>query len=121
MDIAYDNAQRTCGLSNGGCAFWTIIARGHGSSQAYGASLVHAFTFGLRWAMFWNEPSPEPLGAPFFVMSRVDGQVPPDVMPYNFGDSWLFDASTDDPVTQDLLTSIAAGIEKQAWMIGAHS
>ncbi|MCU1352772.1 MAG: starvation/stationary phase protection protein [Acidimicrobiales bacterium] len=31
------------------------------------------------------------------------------------------DASSDDPVTQDLLTSIAAGIEKQAWMICAHT
>ncbi|MFN2562176.1 MAG: phosphotransferase family protein [Jatrophihabitans sp.] len=47
--------------------------------------------------MFWNEPSAEPVGAPFFVMSRVEGQVPPDVMPYNFGDNWLFDAS---PVQQ---------------------
>jgi starvation-inducible DNA-binding protein len=31
------------------------------------------------------------------------------------------DSSTDDPVTQDLLTTIAAGIEKQAWMICAHA
>jgi starvation-inducible DNA-binding protein len=29
--------------------------------------------------------------------------------------------SSDDPVTQDLLTTIAAGIEKQAWMINAHA
>jgi aminoglycoside phosphotransferase (APT) family kinase protein len=41
---------------------------------------------------FWNEPSADPLGTPFFVMARVDGIVPPDVMPYNFGDNWLFDA-----------------------------
>jgi aminoglycoside phosphotransferase (APT) family kinase protein len=32
-------------------------------------------------------------------MSRVDGKPPPDVMPYNFGDSWLFDASPDDQTT----------------------
>ena len=43
----------------------------------------------------WCEPDPELLGAPFFVMGRVDGEVPPDVMPYNFGDSWLFHASPE--------------------------
>lgn len=36
------------------------------------------------------------IGAPFFVMSRIDGVVPPDVMPYTFGDNWLFDASAED-------------------------
>jgi aminoglycoside phosphotransferase (APT) family kinase protein len=44
---------------------------------------------------WWCEPSSDPLGAPFFVMSRVDGVVPPDVMPYTFGDNWLFDATLD--------------------------
>ena len=58
---------------------------------------------------FWNEPSAEPLGAPFFVMGRVDGQVPPDVMPYNFGDSWLFDATPDEQrVLQDATTDLLA-------------
>jgi aminoglycoside phosphotransferase (APT) family kinase protein len=46
--------------------------------------------------VWWSEPDPAAIGAPFFVMGRVDGQVPPDVMPYNFGDSWLFDASPHD-------------------------
>ncbi len=45
---------------------------------------------------WWCEPDPEPIGTPFFVMSRLDGRVPPDVMPYNFGDSWLYDASAED-------------------------
>ena len=36
----------------------------------------------------FSEPDPAPLGTPFFVMGRVDGRVPPDVMPYNF-DSWV--------------------------------
>lgn len=35
------------------------------------------------------------LGAPFFLMDHVDGIVPPDVMPYTFGDNWFFDASTE--------------------------
>ncbi|HEX5944792.1 MAG TPA: phosphotransferase family protein [Acidimicrobiales bacterium] len=41
----------------------------------------------------WSEPDPAVIGSPFFVMGRVDGRVPPDVMPYNFGDSWLHDAT----------------------------
>ena len=39
----------------------------------------------------WSEPDPGLLGGPFFVMARVDGSVPPDVMPYTFGDNWVFD------------------------------
>ncbi|MBW8487230.1 phosphotransferase family protein [Actinomadura parmotrematis] len=39
--------------------------------------------------VLWDEPDPAALGTPFFVMERVDGQVPPDLMPYTFGDSWL--------------------------------
>jgi aminoglycoside phosphotransferase (APT) family kinase protein len=46
--------------------------------------------------VLWSEPDPEPLGCPFFVMRRVEGRVPPDIMPYNFGDSWLYDASPAD-------------------------
>ncbi|MFZ2178456.1 MAG: phosphotransferase family protein [Rhodococcus sp. (in: high G+C Gram-positive bacteria)] len=45
-------------------------------------------------AVYWSEPDPEPLGAPFFVMARVSGQVPPDVMPYNFG-SWVTEATQE--------------------------
>ena len=30
------------------------------------------------------------------------------------------EAASDDPVTQDLLTGIEAGLHKQAWMIRAH-
>ncbi|MQY06950.1 phosphotransferase family protein [Actinomadura macrotermitis] len=36
----------------------------------------------------WYEPSAEPLGAPFFVMRRVDGQVPTDMPPYHMG-GWV--------------------------------
>jgi aminoglycoside phosphotransferase (APT) family kinase protein len=41
--------------------------------------------------VLWCEDDPGPLGAPFFVMSRVDGRVPP--MPYTFG-SWVTEATT---------------------------
>ncbi|GAB2633487.1 phosphotransferase family protein [Prescottella soli] len=45
--------------------------------------------------VYWSEASPEALGGEFFVMERVDGLVPPDVMPYNFG-SWLSEGSEED-------------------------
>lgn len=45
--------------------------------------------------LWWSEPDPAPLGAPFFVMSRVDGRVPPDVMPYTFS-SWVTEATPDE-------------------------
>ena len=41
------------------------------------------------------EPTGEVLGTPFFLMDRLDGAVPPDVMPYPFGDNWLYDASPE--------------------------
>jgi len=44
----------------------------------------------------WLELDPKHLGARFFVMDRIQGRVPPDVMPYNMG-SWLMDA---DPAGQ---------------------
>ncbi|MDJ0108110.1 phosphotransferase family protein, partial [Rhodococcus erythropolis] len=43
-------------------------------------------------AVYWSESDPDALGAPFFVMERISGDVPPDVMPYNFG-SWVTEAS----------------------------
>lgn len=45
--------------------------------------------------VWWLEEERDVLGAPFFVMSRVDGEVPPDVMPYTFGDNWLYDGTAD--------------------------
>ena len=39
------------------------------------------------------EADPGPLGAAGFVMERVEGRVPPDVMPYTYGGNWLFDAT----------------------------
>lgn len=45
--------------------------------------------------VLWLEPGEQALGAPFFVMERVEGRVPPDVMPYNM-DSWLLEADLAD-------------------------
>ena len=35
------------------------------------------------------EPTGSVLGTPFFLMDRIDGVIPQDVLPYNFGDNWL--------------------------------
>ncbi|CAL9383220.1 phosphotransferase family protein [Streptomyces sp. enrichment culture] len=43
--------------------------------------------------VLWLEEDTGPLGAPFFVMERVEGRVPPDVMPYTYAGSWLHAAS----------------------------
>ena len=45
--------------------------------------------------VLWCEPGKGAIGAPFFVMERVEGLVPPDVMPYDFGGNWLGDSSPD--------------------------
>jgi len=42
--------------------------------------------------MHWHEPDPAVLGAPFYVMSRVDGDVPTDMPPYHTG-GWVTEAS----------------------------
>ncbi|MDO9455716.1 phosphotransferase family protein [Nocardioides sp.] len=41
------------------------------------------------------EPTGIVLGTPFFLMDRVDGVIPQDVLPYNFGDNWLHDAAPE--------------------------
>jgi len=44
--------------------------------------------------LLWSEPDPGPVGAPFFVMGRVEGRVPPDNVPYVFG-SWVTEATPE--------------------------
>lgn len=44
----------------------------------------------------WLDAEGELFGQPFFFMERIDGIVPPDVMPYTFGDNWFFDADPAD-------------------------
>lgn len=58
-------------------------------------------------AVRWIEPTGEVLGTPFFLMDRVEGRVPPDVLPYPFGDNWLFDA---DPAQQRALQDASVGL-----------
>jgi aminoglycoside phosphotransferase (APT) family kinase protein len=71
---------------------------------------------------WWVETDASVLGTPFFVMGRVDGEPPPDVMPYTFGDNWLYDASRDDQrrlqdATIDILVALH-GIDDAANRFG---
>ncbi|MGE0219280.1 phosphotransferase family protein [Mycolicibacterium sp.] len=57
----------------------------------------------------WLESTGEILGRPFFLMDRVDGVVPPDVMPYTFGDNWLYDATEEQKrLLQDRTVEVLA-------------
>jgi aminoglycoside phosphotransferase (APT) family kinase protein len=63
----------------------------------------------------WLEPTGDVLGAPFFFMDRVEGIVPPDVMPYTFGDNWFFDAApADRRRLQDATVAAIAGLHQIA-------
>ncbi len=58
----------------------------------------------------WYEGDPAVLGAPFLVMDRVDGRVPPDVMPYTM-EGWLRDAGpADRRALQDRTVALLAGL-----------
>ncbi len=46
--------------------------------------------------VLWLENGTDVIGVPFFVMERVNGIVPPDVLPYTFGDNWFFEAELVD-------------------------
>ena len=59
----------------------------------------------------WMEPTGTVLGTPFFLMDRVEGVVPPDVLPYNFGDNWLYDATAEQQRRlQDATVAVIAGL-----------
>jgi aminoglycoside phosphotransferase (APT) family kinase protein len=65
----------------------------------------------------WQERGSEALGAPFFVMEHIDGEMVPDNPPYVFG-GWLAGATAaqQDTVQQELLRVLAGvhGIEASA-------
>jgi len=61
----------------------------------------------------WLEPTGGVAGAPFFFMERIGGIVPPDVMPYTFGDNWFFDAAPEDRRRlQDETVAAIAGLHQ---------
>jgi len=59
----------------------------------------------------WFEGDGSIVGAPFFVMGRIDGEVPRDVLPYTFGDNWVDSATPDQRAKlQDSAVRALAGI-----------
>lgn len=78
--------------------------------QAQVMELVRAHTAVRVPRVRWWEPDSDPVGSPFFVMDRVDGRVPPDLMPYNFG-SWLSEAAPEDQRhLQDATVGVVAAV-----------
>ncbi|RDB48172.1 phosphotransferase family protein [Tsukamurella tyrosinosolvens] len=60
------------------------------------AVMRHVEAYGVAApSCLWVEEDPAVIGAPFLVMDRVDGDVPPDVMPYTFG-AWRPDSTDAD-------------------------
>ena len=45
--------------------------------------------------MMWLEEDDSILGAPFYVMERIDGEIPPDRPPYHM-EGWLLDSAPED-------------------------
>ncbi|GGU04460.1 phosphotransferase family protein [Streptomyces violascens] len=62
----------------------------------------------------WLEEDPAPLGAPFFVMDRAEGLVPPDVMPYTYEGNWLHAATDAERARlQDATVGVLARLHDQ--------
>jgi aminoglycoside phosphotransferase (APT) family kinase protein len=62
----------------------------------------------------FDEPSDEHLGSPFFVMRRIDGLVPPDVMPYPMG-SWVTEATEEQrELMEQRAVEVLAGVHSAA-------
>lgn len=60
--------------------------------------------------VLWQERSAAPLGAPFFVMERIEGEMVPDNPPYVFG-GWLCEASPAQQArVQQQLIEVMAGV-----------
>jgi aminoglycoside phosphotransferase (APT) family kinase protein len=59
----------------------------------------------------FGSDDPSIAGAPFFVMDRIDGRVPPDVLPYTFpGDGWMLTATPEEHarLERSSVTALAA-------------
>ena len=61
----------------------------------------------------WYEGDGSIIGAPFFVMGRIDGEVPRDVLPYTFGDNWVDSATPEQRAQlQESAVRAVAGIHQ---------
>ena len=48
--------------------------------------------------VFWHEPDPDHVGSAFFITGQVDGQVPPDMMPYTM-QGWVLELTDEQRAT----------------------
>lgn len=65
--------------------------------------------------VLWDEPDPEPLGRPFYVMAHVDGRIPPDNPGTHF-DGWVKDLSgTEQSVLLHNSLGMLARIHRVDW------
>lgn len=66
----------------------------------------------------WFEPGEAALGAPFFVMDRVEGRVPSDSPPYTAG-GWLFDAAPEQQASlHRRALGVLADVHRLDWRDG---
>ncbi|MFD8411213.1 phosphotransferase family protein [Streptomyces sp. NPDC059650] len=95
FDIEHpDTPVRACALRLAADpAAYTVFPAYDMGRQHRVMSLVAAHTDVPVPRVHWLEEDPGPLGAPFFVMARAEGRVPPDVMPYTYEGNWLYDAT----------------------------
>lgn len=73
----------------------TVFLEADFESQIKVMSALGAHTDVLVPPVRWHEEDPGPLGAPFFVMTKIDGRVPADNPPYTV-EGWLLDDSTPE-------------------------
>jgi aminoglycoside phosphotransferase (APT) family kinase protein len=72
-----------------------MFYREHFAEQQTLVRFLHAETDVPVPAILFYEPDPAPLGAPFWIMERLYGDVPPDSPPFNIT-GFVFDASLEN-------------------------
>lgn len=74
--------------------------------------------------ILWVDTSGDAIGVPFFVMERVDGLVPPDILPYTWG-SWVteLDESRLASMTDDAIRTLVEihSVAPTPLLLGASS
>ncbi|MFG3256318.1 phosphotransferase family protein [Streptomyces sp. NPDC048172] len=95
-------------------AAYTVFPRYDMARQYRTQRLVAAHSDVPVPRVLWLEEDEGPLGAPFFVMERVEGRVPPDVMPYTYEGNWLHSATdAERAALQEATLSVLARLHGQ--------
>ncbi|MFD9536407.1 phosphotransferase family protein [Streptomyces sp. NPDC060010] len=116
FDIEHpDTPERACALRLAADpAAYTVFPVYDLPRQYRVMSLVAAHTDLPVPRVRWLEEDPGPLGAPFLVMARAEGRVPPDVMPYTYDGNWLHSATDAERARlQEASVSLLARLHDQ--------